>query len=102
MWRATVKGLWAHKVRLGLTALAVVLGVAFVSGTYILTDTMNKAFDSLFSTVEKGVAVDVSGIPQFEANGPDSEAAGSAERVPQSVLDQVKQVEGVRTAEGSL
>ncbi len=102
MWRATIKGLWAHKVRLGLTALAVVLGVAFVSGTYILTDTMNKAFDSLFSTVEKGVAVDVSGIPQFTANGPDSQAAGSAERVPQSLLDQIKQVEGVRTAEGSL
>ncbi len=102
MWRATIKGLWAHKVRLGLTALAVVLGVAFVSGTYILTDTMNRAFDSLFETVEKGVAVDVSGIPKFKANGPGGQDAGSAERVPGALLDQIKAVPGVRAAEGSL
>ena len=102
MWRATIKGLWAHKVRLGLTALAVVLGVAFVSGTFILTDTMNKAFDSLFDTVEKGVAVDVTGIPKFKASGPDSQAVGSAERVPASLLPQIRDVPGVRAAEGSL
>jgi putative ABC transport system permease protein len=102
MWRATIKGLWAHKLRLGLTALAVVLGVAFVAGTFILTDTMNKAFDSLFDTVEKGVAVDVTGIPKFTASGPDSQAVGSAERVPASLLPEIKQVPGVRTAEGSL
>ncbi len=102
MWRATIKGLWAHKVRLGLTALAVVLGVAFVSGTYILTDTMNRAFDSLFQTVEKGVAVDVSGIPKFKATGPGGEDAGSPERVPGSLLEQIRAVPDVRAAEGSL
>jgi putative ABC transport system permease protein len=102
MWRATIKGLWAHKVRLGLTALAVVLGVAFVSGTYILTDTMNRAFDSLFQTVEKGVAVDVNGIPKFKATGPGGEDAGSAERVPGSLLEQIRAVPAVRAAEGSL
>src|SRR5713226_8895562 len=85
MWRATIKGLLAHKVRLGLTALAVVLGVAFVSGTYILTDTMGKAFDNLFQDINKGVAVAVSGVP-----------------VPASLLDSIKAVDGVRTAEGSL
>ena len=40
MWRATIKGVLARKVRLALTALAVVLGVTFVSGTYVLTDTL--------------------------------------------------------------
>src|SRR2546430_1943556 len=66
MWRATFKGLLAHKVRLGLTALAIVLGVGFVSGTYILTDTMNKAFQNLFSTIDKGIAVQVSGGSKFK------------------------------------
>ncbi|HEX9236354.1 MAG TPA: ABC transporter permease, partial [Actinomycetota bacterium] len=102
MWRATIKGLLAHKLRLGLTALAVVLGVSFISGTYILTDTMNKAFDNLFQQVNKGVAVAVSGVPKFKSTGPGGDQAGSAERVPASLLDVIKKVPGVRTAEGSL
>ena len=44
MWKATVKGIFARKVRLALTAVAVLLGVAFVSGTYVLTDTLNQSF----------------------------------------------------------
>ena len=40
MWKATISGILARKVRLALTALAVVLGVTFVSGTYVLTDTL--------------------------------------------------------------
>jgi len=102
VWRATIKGLLAHKVRLGLTALAIVLGVGFVAGSYILTDTMNQAFDNLFSGIEKGVAVEVSGIPQFKANGPGGEDAGTAERVPDSLIATVEQVPGVRVVEGSL
>ena len=43
MWRATWKGLLAHKLRMALTALAVVLGVSFVAGTYVLTDTIDLA-----------------------------------------------------------
>ena len=101
MWRATIKELIARKLRLGLTALAVVLGVAFVAGTFILTDTMGRAFDNLFATVNRGVAVQVSGIPKFESNGPGGEA-GSAERVPASVLDTIRRVPGVRTAEGTI
>src|SRR5206468_11268562 len=101
MRRATIKGILAHKVRLGLTALAVVLGVAFVSGTYILTDTMGRAFDNLFQDVNKGVAVAVSGIPKFKSTGPGGEQAGSAERVPASLVDAIRRVPGVRTAEGT-
>ncbi len=102
MWRATIKGLLAHKVRLALTALAVVLGVAFVSGTYILTDTMSKAFDSLFQTVNEGVAVVVQGEQKFVGTGQGGLAAGPGERVPASVLDGVRTVPGVKAAEGSL
>ena len=49
MWRATFKSLLAKKLRLVLTALSVVLGVGFVAGTYVLTDTMNAAFEELFA-----------------------------------------------------
>ena len=48
MWRAAVKSLRARKLRLVLTAMAVVLGIAFVAGTLVLTDTALAAFDDLF------------------------------------------------------
>src|SRR5438105_4024047 len=99
MWRATLKGLLAHKVRLGLTALAIVLGVGFVSGTYILTDTMNKAFDNLFSSVTKGIAVQISGIPKFKATF-GGEAAGQPERVPNTLISRIRTVPGVRAVQG--
>src|SRR5438552_3649225 len=101
MWRATIRGLLAHKLRLALTALAIVLGVGMVSGTYILTDTMNHAFDQLFSQINKGVAVDVSGVKKFKANGPNGES-GPPERVPQSLLGRIRSIPGVRVAEGSV
>src|SRR5438132_9934429 len=102
MWRATIKGLLAHKVRLGLTALSIVLGVGFVAGTYILTDTMNRAFDNLFKQVNEGVAVQVSGIPKFKGTGRGGQDAGPAQRVPNSLVAKVQNVPGVKDAEGAL
>ena len=49
MWKATLKGLLAHKLRLALTAVAIVLGVMFVSGTFVLTDTLHSTFTTLFN-----------------------------------------------------
>ena len=95
MWRATIKGLMARKVRLALTAFSIVVGVAFVAGTFILTDTIGKAFDNLFSTVEKGVAVEVTGVPKFQSHGLNSEEAGSAQRVPTSLLGTIRAVPDV-------
>src|SRR5919201_6479535 len=100
MWRATLKGLLAHKVRLGLTALAIVLGVGFVSGTYILTDTMNKAFQNLFSALDKGIAVQVTGVSKFKGGfGGD---VGQPQRVPGSLIGDIEKVPGVRVAEGEI
>src|SRR6266540_2244575 len=91
MWRATIKGLIAHKLRLVLTALAVVLGVAFVSGTYVLTDTLGHTFDQLFSQVNQGVAVTVRA----------SNAFGDArQRVPDTLVEKIQGVEGVARAVG--
>ena len=58
MIAVALKGLAGRKVRAVLTALAVVIGISMVSGTYILTDTMQKSFDGLFTaTYDKTDAV---------------------------------------------
>ena len=61
MWKATIRGLLARKVRLVLTALAVLLGVSFVSATYVLTDTVKQSFDAVFSQTLSGVDLQVQG-----------------------------------------
>ena len=61
MTRYVFRGLGARKLRTALTALAVVLGVAMISGTYVLTDTIDKAFSDVFQTASEGVDVSVTG-----------------------------------------
>ena len=51
MRNVTIKGLLAHKLRLALTALAIMLGVTFISGTFVLTDTLHNTFTVLFSNI---------------------------------------------------
>lgn len=93
MWRATIRGLLARKVRLLLTALAVVLGVAFVSGTYVLTDTLKASFGSVFSEFASGSDLVVQALP-VTGN------SGSRQRIPEYVLDDVRDVQGVGGADG--
>ena len=59
MTKLVLRGLAARKVRALLTALAVLLGVAMISGSYVLTDTINRSFERIFQQGEKGVAVEV-------------------------------------------
>ena len=61
MTSATIQGLWGRKLRTALTALAVVLGVAMVSGTYVLTDTIKQAFDGLYEDSYKDTGAVISG-----------------------------------------
>src|SRR5215204_1422865 len=97
MLTATLRGLSAHKLRLALTALAVVLGVAFVAGTYVLTDTINETFTDLFEQTTKGVDVAVRTKTTFNSQGNEQRAP-----MPAAVLDTVKRVDGVKAAEGSV
>ena len=53
MVRVALKGLARRKLRAGLTAIAIVIGVAMISGTYILTDTIKSAFRTVFTEVYK-------------------------------------------------
>src|SRR4051812_683644 len=96
--RLTLMNLAAHKLRLGLTALAVVLGTAFVAGTLIFSGTTDKAFDDLFSEGAQTVDVTVQGRQAFAG----SADGVSVKPVPASVLDEVRRVDGVAEARGEI
>ena len=97
MFRVTVKGLLAHKSRLAITALAVMLGVAFMAGTFVLTDTIRKTFDDLFGDVYEGTDA----VAREKAAFSNPEGAGDVRgRVDESLLGTVAGVDGVATAEG--
>src|SRR5919112_3449198 len=98
MRNATLRGLMAHKFRLAATALAIVLGVSFVAGTYVLTDTITASFDNLFKQVTQGVDVAVRSEDTFGG----FDTGEVRDPMPASLLDQVEAVDGVRVAEGSV
>jgi putative ABC transport system permease protein len=98
MFRLTWKGLWAHKLRFALTGLAVVLGVAFLSGTQILTDTMGKTFDGIFEDANQGVDVVVRRAAAVEGTFTED----VRERVDTGTLDRIRAVDGVDAAAGSI
>jgi putative ABC transport system permease protein len=59
MLRATLKSMLSRKLRLVLSTLAVVLGVMFVSGAFVLTDTLGRSFDGLFTDIYENVDIQV-------------------------------------------
>ena len=99
MTRFALKGLLGRKLRTALTAIAIVLGVTMVSGTYVLTDSIDKAFDSIFTEVREGSNVVVSGKAAFDLSDGSGATAPSFD---ESVLDEVREVPGVQAAEGSV
>jgi putative ABC transport system permease protein len=96
MLRTTLRSLLARKLRLLLSGLAVVLGVAFVSGTFVLTDTLGKVFDDLFAGVSKGTSVVVRGVSAFDEAG----SGAPAPPVDAALLDRIRSVDGVADAIG--
>jgi putative ABC transport system permease protein len=97
--KVTLKGLFAHKLRFVLTALAVMLGVAFMSGTMILTDTISKVFDDLFASVYDGTDAVVRSRESIDV---DFGGGEQRSRISADLLPEVEQVEGVRAADGNL
>ena len=98
MFKLTRKGLWAHKVRFVLTGLAVVIGVAFMAGTMILTDTMGKTFDGLFATSNEGIDV----VVQRETAIDNTNDADVQEPVDAALVSQIEAVDGVASVAGSI
>jgi putative ABC transport system permease protein len=91
-----LKGLAARKVRALLTALAVVIGVSMVSGTYILTDTMQKAFDGIFDSSYAQTDAVIGGKEIVKGS-----TSGSA-TVPESLLTKVSALPEVKAAGGTI
>jgi len=88
MRNVTIKGLLAHKLRLVLTALAIILGVTFISGTYVLTDTLHNTFTALFSNIYSKIDFQVRGVAQFGKSTPNA----VRDPIPQSLLATVRGV----------
>ena len=101
MLKATVKGLLAHKVRLIMTALAIVLGVSFMAGTFMLTDTINHTFNTLFAQTAVGKDTTVRSKTAFTSTGFDATDVQRAP-VPDSLIAAVRAVSGVKAADGTV
>src|SRR3712207_9562825 len=95
MLTATIKGMLAHKLRLFLTSTSIALGVAFLAGTLILNNSMQRAFDDLFASVNSGMDAVVRAQSTTDDAGADERPA-----LPEKLLEQVREVEGVAVAEG--
>lgn len=92
------RNFFAHKGRMALSAIAVMLSVAFVCGTLVFTDTMNTTFDKLFAATGANVTV----TPKKAETSGDTAPGGRPETLPASVVEQVKKAEGVKSAEGGV
>jgi ABC-type antimicrobial peptide transport system permease subunit len=99
MIKFSLLGLLQRKLRTVLTALAIVLGVAMVSGTYVLTDSIGTAFDSIFTDTYKNTDVAITGKSAVESgdNGTTTPATFS-----ESLLETVRKLPAVGTAVGGV
>ena len=98
MFRLALKMTVARKGRLVLTSLAVILGTAFLSGTFVFRDTINQTFDRLFADVFRDVDAYVRSTTFLELDFGGEQRATT----PISVLDTVRGVEGVTSATGDI
>src|SRR3954466_14084812 len=98
MRKVALRGLFARKLRLILTALAVALGVTLIAGTYVFTDTINRSFDPIFTEPAKGTDAPI------PPNKPRSVQNNGATRptVAPRVLADVRKQPGVQSADGSV
>ena len=95
MVQLTFRGLVARRARIVLTVLSIVIGVSFVSGAFILTDSFRRAFDQLFAQLDQGIDLRVRGATAFGRGG-----GGSP--VPASLAEGISEVPGVVAVEPNL
>src|SRR5215510_12181248 len=99
MLRTALRNLLAHRVRLFTTGLAAALGVAFIAGTLVLTDTVTKTFDDLFADA----LADTDAMVRAEASFDDPNGfAALRGRIDASLVDEVAAVDGVAVASGDV
>jgi putative ABC transport system permease protein len=91
-----LKSLWARKVRALTTTFAVVIGVAFMAGSYVLTDTIFAAFDEIFADSQAGTSVVVTSQNLVK------QESGETPTISASLLPEVERTPGVRLASGAI
>jgi ABC-type antimicrobial peptide transport system permease subunit len=97
--RFAIRGLLSRKLRTALTAIAIVLGVAMISGTYVLTDSIDQAFDRVFSAIREGSNAVITGKSAFDL----SDGSGVTEPTfDEGLLEEVRALPAVAQAEGSV
>ncbi|GAA2444989.1 ABC transporter permease [Streptomyces glaucus] len=97
--KTSMRNFLAHKGRMALSAVAVLLSVAFVCGTLVFTDTMSTTFDKLFAATSSDVTVSAKGASD---TGETTSDDGKPPVIPASVLDEVRGADGVKSAEGTV
>ncbi|MFE7172039.1 ABC transporter permease [Streptomyces sp. NPDC057616] len=97
--KTSMRNFFAHKGRMALSAIAVLLSVAFVCGTLVFTDTMNTTFDKLFQATSSDVTVSAKGASD---SGETTSNNGRPPVMPASVLGKVRSAQGVKSAEGTV
>ncbi|MFC4494217.1 ABC transporter permease [Streptomyces ovatisporus] len=99
MLRTALRNVFAHKARLLMTVLAVLLGVAFVSGTLVFTSTISDAYQK---SSEKGFSnVDLA-IEQTGGEPSDTGAPGKRPRISQATLEKARDLPGAAGVTGSV
>ncbi|MFG2554196.1 ABC transporter permease [Streptomyces sp. NPDC048581] len=96
--KTSMRNFFAHKGRMALSAVAVLLSVAFVCGTLVFTDTMNTTFDKLFAVTSSDVTVS----PKDAKDEDNGAGTGKPVSLPASAVEQVAAVDGVKKAEGAV
>ncbi|MFI0188332.1 ABC transporter permease [Streptomyces sp. NPDC017082] len=97
--KTSMRNFLAHKGRMALSAVAVLLSVAFVCGTLVFTDTMNTTFDKLFQATSSDVTVSAKAA---SGSGETTSRTGKPPVLPAAVLGAVRSADGVKSAEGTV
>jgi putative ABC transport system permease protein len=98
MFKVATRGLFARKLRLALTVLAVVLGTTLIAGTYVFTDSINNAFDTIFTVSNRGTDAAITPHKTIDTTN----NGGTPPTVSAAVLQKVRQSPNVANAEGSI
>jgi putative ABC transport system permease protein len=97
MLSLVLRGFMQRKLRVLLTGIAIALGVALMAGTYVLTDTINKSFGSIFSVANRGHDVVIAPTQKLG-----SETRSQTSPITEQMLAQVRATPGVAEAAGSI
>ncbi len=98
MWRATWRNLVARKLRLVMSAFAIVLGVSFVAGSFVFTDTLGRSFDGLVKGTTGDVVVQVRGA----GDAADPSGGGDTRTIPAALATRLMGAPGAARVDGNL